>query len=43
MASFIALNDTLQITRGQGFPVEFNLEKHLKNPYKADNFLGKVF
>lgn len=43
MGSIIELNDTLQINREQGFPEELNLEKHLKNPYKAEDFKDKIF
>jgi len=35
MGSFVELNDTLQITREQGFPADIlNLEKHRKSPIK---------
>jgi hypothetical protein len=43
MGSHIELNDTLQITLEQGFPKELVLEKHLKKPFKADDFKGKIF
>jgi len=44
MGSIFELNDTLQLTAEQGFPVkELNLEKHLKNPYKVSDFKNKVF
>jgi hypothetical protein len=43
MGSHIELNDTLQITTEQGFPKELILEKHLKNPFTAENFKGKIF
>lgn len=43
MGSFIELNDTLQITREQGFPEELDLEKHLKKPFCAKDFKGKEF
>jgi len=36
-------NDTLQITKEQGFPAELDLETHLKKPYKAEDFEGKIF
>ena len=35
MGSYVEINDTLQITREQGFPKELSLEQHLKNPYIA--------
>lgn len=43
MGSIIELNDTLQLTKEQGFPEELDLEKHLKSPYKLEDFEGKVF
>lgn len=43
MGSYIELNDTLQITTEQGFPKELNLEKHLKIPFSAEAFAGRIF
>jgi hypothetical protein len=43
MGSFIELNDTLRISKAQGFPKGLDLQKHLQNPYKSENFVGKVF
>ena len=43
MGSYVEINDTLQITREQGFPKELSLEQHLKHPYIAEQFEGKVF
>ena len=43
MGSFIELNDTLQLTREQGFPVELDLEKHKQKPFTADDFSGRIF
>jgi hypothetical protein len=43
MGSSVVQNDTLQINKEQGFPEEFNLETHLKTPYKTEDFKGKVF
>lgn len=43
MGSMIELNDTLQITPAQGFPKELKFEQHLKKPFTAKNFAGKVF
>jgi hypothetical protein len=43
MGSQITINDTLQITKEQGFPSELNLEKHLDNPFKAEDFKDKIF
>lgn len=41
MGSYIETNDTLQITREQGFPEELDYEKHKLNPYKAVDFKDK--
>lgn len=43
MASFIELNDTLQITKEQGFPDELDLKLHLADPLKTEDFAGKIF
>lgn len=44
MGSFIELNDTLQITTKQGFPVNvLNLEKHRNNPIKVENLTDDIF
>lgn len=43
MGSIVKLNDTLQITKKQGFPEELNYEKHKIHPYKAEDFEGRVF
>ena len=43
MGSFIEINDTLRITKDQGFPAELDLETHLQNPYALDSVEGKVF
>ena len=43
MGSFVEINDTLQITKEQGFPQELDLKKHLIKPYKAEQFEGQVF
>lgn len=43
MGSMIEINDTLQITREQGFPDELKLERHLISPYAAEMFKDKVF
>ncbi|MSU56354.1 MAG: hypothetical protein EXS51_03555 [Candidatus Taylorbacteria bacterium] len=43
MGSFIELNDTLQLTKEQGFPVELDLEKHKTKPFSAKDFEGRVF
>lgn len=43
MGSYVEINDTLQITKEQGFPKELELKKHLKMPYTAEMFEGKIF
>lgn len=43
MGSMIELNDTLQISKEQGFPFELNVEKHLLQPYKLEDFKEKVY
>lgn len=43
MGSFIEINDTLQITREQGFPAELNYEKHELKPLKAEDFADQIF
>lgn len=43
MGSYIELNDTLQLTTEQGFPVELVLEKHLVKPFSSKDFEGRVF
>lgn len=43
MGSFIELNDTLQITREQGFPTDLDIEKHMTKPFKATDFADKIF
>lgn len=43
MGSFIEINDTLRITKEQGFPAELDINKHLQDPYKIEDFKDKVF
>ena len=43
MWSFIEINDTLQITNDQGFPMELSYQKHIEKPLKADDFKDKIF
>ena len=43
MGSSIIQNDTLQITKEQGFPKELDLETHLNTPYKTQDFQEKIF
>jgi len=39
----IELNDTLQITKEQGFPEELDYEKHKIKPFVSSDFEGKIF
>ncbi len=34
MGSIVEINNTLQLTKEQGFPMELDLDNHLKSPYK---------
>lgn len=44
MGSNIEVNDTLQLTREQGFPSEWlTLAAHLKDPCTAEKLKGKTF
>ena len=43
MGSFIEINDTLQISKEQGFPEELDYGQHKIKPFLASNFEGKVF
>ena len=44
MGSFVEINDTLQLTDEQGFPVDiFDLEKHRENPITLKDVEGMVF
>lgn len=44
MGSYIEINDTLQLTTEQGFPVDvFDLEAHRKKPVTLHDVEGKVF
>ena len=43
MGSFIEINDTLRITKEQGFPAELDIQKHLEKPYKLDDLKDRVF
>jgi len=43
MGTIIETNDTLQITKEQGFPVELDLEIHLRNSITEDSFTDKIF
>lgn len=44
MGSYVEINDTLQLTTPQGFPVDiFNYEKHQITPVTLADVKGKVF
>jgi hypothetical protein len=43
MGSFIEINDTLRITKEQGFPRELEIEKHLEKPYDLELISEKVY
>ncbi len=43
MGTRITLNDTLQITKEQGFPTELNFAVHQTNPMKAEDFQNRIF
>lgn len=43
MGSYIEMNDTLQITKEQGFPKELDWKEHLKNPFSAEQFKDRIF
>lgn len=44
MGCFYEINDTLVITKEQGFPSDiFNIEKHQKNPVTLKDVEGKIF
>lgn len=43
MGSFIEINDTLQLTKAQGFPAELDIDTHLQTPYRLEDFANKIF
>jgi hypothetical protein len=43
MGSLIEINDTLRITKEQGFPAELDITRHLKNPFTLEQVADKVF
>ena len=43
MGSYVEMNDTLQISKEQGFPKELDWKKHINKPYTAEEFKNKVF
>lgn len=43
MGTLIEINDTLRITKKQGFPTKLDIEKHIKDPYKLASLSERVF
>lgn len=43
MGSTIRVNDTLQITREQGFPAQLDIDRHLDSPLVASHFDSALF
>lgn len=43
MGTQFTINDSLQITREQGFPKELVYEEHVKKNLKAEDFADRVF
>jgi hypothetical protein len=44
MGCFYEINDTLLLTRAQGFPADiFSYKRHLKKPVTLDDVKGRVF
>lgn len=43
MGGFIEINDTLQISKEQGFPEVLDFEKHKTKPFTAEDFKDKIF
>lgn len=43
MGSFIEINDTLQISKEQGFPTELEISQHLESPYTLGGVKDKIF
>ena len=43
MGSIFEINDTLQITKEQGFPRILDIKTHLKKPYRLTDIKDKVF
>lgn len=43
MGSFFEMNDTLQLTKEQGFPDELDFGKHKAHPFKTKDFENRIF
>ena len=41
--STFEINDTLQISSEQGFPLELHIEEHLKNPFLLEQFTDRIY
>ena len=43
MGSFIELNDTLRLSKEQGFPDFLDIKKHIEQPYTFDDVKDRIF
>jgi len=43
VGSIVTINDTLQITKAQGFPAELDFVKHEVTPFMSADFKDRVF
>jgi hypothetical protein len=43
MGSLIEINDTLRLSKDQGFPEVLDLESHLQNPIKLEDLSERIF
>ena len=43
MSSNIKTNDTLEITKEQGFPSELDFDKHKQKAFTAEDFIDRLF
>ncbi len=43
MGSTVEINDTLQLTRAQGFPAALELKRHQQRPFTVEDFAGQIF
>ena len=43
MGSIIEINDTLAITKAQGFPQELDIAAHIKKPFRSEDFKDRIF
>ena len=43
MGSYIEINDTLQLTKEQGFPERLDIETHLTSSYVQSQFVAEIF